>query len=62
MDAIGALYPKLSVGGYLIVDDYNNPFYSTACKQAIDDYRAGHCITEPIEEIDWAGVYWRREH
>ena len=61
MDAMTALYPKLSVGGYLIVDDYNNPGLVKACGQAIRDYRAAHDITEPVEEIDWTGVYWRRE-
>jgi O-methyltransferase len=58
MDAIQALYPKLSVGGYLIVDDYS---FIPACKKAVDDYRAEHGIKEPIESIDWTGVYWRRE-
>jgi O-methyltransferase len=57
-DAITALYPKLSVGGYLIVDDYT---MIPACKQAIDEYRTKHVITEPIISIDWTGVYWRRE-
>lgn len=61
MDAMTALYPKLSVGGYLIVDDYNHPGLAKACGQAIRDYRATHNITEPIQEIDWTGVYWRRE-
>ena len=61
MDAIVALYPKLSVGGYLIVDDYGVPAFSKACRQAIIDYRAAHDIAEPIHEIDWSGVYWRRE-
>jgi hypothetical protein len=61
IDSIAALYPKLSVGGYLIVDDYNNPGLSSACKQAIDDYRAAHSIAEPIEEVDTYGAYWRRE-
>jgi len=60
-DAITALYPKLSVGGYLIVDDYNAPLVGKACSQAIRDYRAKHDITEPMLEIDWTGVYWRRE-
>ena len=58
-DAITALYPKLSVGGYLIVDDYA---MIPACRQAIDEYRAAHEITEQIVSIDWTGVYWRREH
>jgi O-methyltransferase len=55
-DAISVLYPKLSPGGYLIVDDHEIP----ACAKAIDDYRAEHGITEPIQAIDWTGVYWRK--
>lgn len=62
MDAMTALYPKLSVGGYLIVDDYNAPGWDRACGQAIRDYREANGITEPLREIDWSGVYWRREH
>lgn len=61
IDAITALYPKLSVGGYLIVDDYAAPKLAKACGQAIRDYRAEHNITEPIQQIDWSGAYWRRE-
>jgi O-methyltransferase len=61
IDAITALYPKLSIGGYLIVDDYNAPLFADACGQAIRDYRAQHAISEPIQTIDWTGVYWRRE-
>ena len=61
IDAISALYPKLSIGGYLIVDDYNASGWDRACGQAIRDYRNEHHITEPIHEIDWTGVYWRRE-
>jgi O-methyltransferase len=61
MDALVALYPKLSVGGYLIVDDYGAPMFSKACRQAIIDYRAMHDIVEPIHEVDWTGAYWRRE-
>lgn len=61
IDAITALYPKLSIGGYLIVDDYNAPLFADACGQAIRDYRAQHGISEPLQTIDWTGVYWRRE-
>jgi O-methyltransferase len=61
IDSIAALYPKLSVGGFLIVDDYNNPGWAKAAGQAIRDYREAHGITEPIQEIDWTGIYWRRE-
>ena len=57
MDALTALYPKLSVGGFCIVDDYGA---IEACKQAVTDYRAAHDITAEIHTIDWAGVYWRK--
>ncbi len=57
LDAISSLYPKLSPGGFLIVDDYGAV---PACKQAIHDYRDRHAIREAIVPIDWTGVYWRR--
>lgn len=57
MDAIVPLYPKLSSGGYLIVDDY---YLIPACRQAIDDYRAKHGITEEIVPIDWNAAYWKK--
>ena len=58
MDGLRHLYPKLSVGGYLIVDDFGAV---PACKAAVEDYRAEHGIAEPIRQIDWTGVYWKRE-
>lgn len=57
MDALTALYPLLSKGGYCIIDDYG----LKACHLAVDDYRYAHGITGPIEQIDWTGVYWRKE-
>lgn len=56
MDAIVPLYPKLSPGGFVIVDDYNLPM----CQKAIDEYRQQHGITDTIVPIDDAGVYWRK--
>lgn len=57
MDALQNLYPKLSVGGYLIVDDYGSV---AACRQAVHDYRRAHGIDDEIISIDGWGVYWRR--
>jgi hypothetical protein len=57
MDALVNLYPKLSVGGYLIVDDYG---VLLPCRQAVHDYREAHGISEGIQPIDWTGVFWRR--
>ncbi|MGH9025873.1 MAG: CmcI family methyltransferase [Acidimicrobiia bacterium] len=55
-DALDALYPKLAVGGIVIVDDYTTP----ACQQAVDEFRAACGIVRPLERIDWAGVLWRK--
>lgn len=56
-DALVNLYPKLSLGGYVIVDDYGA---IGACREAVHDFRNLHAISDPILPIDWTGVYWRR--
>jgi Macrocin-O-methyltransferase (TylF) len=56
-DALVNLYPGLSVGGFLIVDDYAHD----PCRRAVLEYREEHGIDEPIQEIDWRGAFWRRE-
>lgn len=53
-----ALYPSLSVGGYLISDDYA---FLPACRRAIDEFRSERGIAEPIEQVDFNGARWRRE-
>jgi len=57
MDALNALYHKVNVGGYVIVDDYGAV---PACAQAVDDFRAEHGIISPLETIDWTGAFWRK--
>lgn len=57
MDSLTNLYPKLSPGGYLIVDDFHPV---PACKQAVEDYRKEHRISDPIKDIDKSGVFWRK--
>lgn len=57
MVALQSLYPRLSPGGYLIVDDYGAV---PGCRAAVEDYRRAHELDEPIHPIDWTGVYWRR--
>ena len=63
-EAIELLYPRLSPGGFLIVDDYLD---WPGCRDAIDRYRERHAIREPItlvphDESSEAvrGVYWRK--
>jgi hypothetical protein len=57
MDALQPLYHRLSVGGYVIVDDY----HLEPCRRAITDFRKSHGIAEPIERIDYSGVFWRKQ-
>lgn len=57
MDALGALYPKLSPGGFVIVDDWGA---IPACRQAVEDFRRDNAITDDITGIDWTGAYWRK--
>jgi hypothetical protein len=56
MDSLNALYAKLSVGGFVIVDDY----CIKNCAAAISDFRRQYDISDQIVEIDGTGVYWRR--
>jgi hypothetical protein len=54
--ALRSLYDKVSVGGFVIIDDY---FCFDMCQKAVDDFRAGRNIVEPLCPIDWTGVYWQ---
>ena len=56
--ALESLYPGLSPGGHVVVDDY---LLIPECRRAVDEYRRQHGIEEPIERIDLVGVRWRRE-
>jgi hypothetical protein len=55
--ALSALYPRVSPGGFVIVDDFGA---LPRCRQAVEDYREEHHITDELVTIDWTGVYWRR--
>ncbi|MBY0336411.1 MAG: TylF/MycF family methyltransferase [Acetobacteraceae bacterium] len=57
MDALTNLYHKVSPGGFVIVDDYQQ---WPACKRAVDEFRATQGITEPLHFVDQDAVYWRR--
>ncbi len=56
IDGLTSLYPQLSLGGWLIVDDFG----FDNCRAAVEDYRREHGITEEIQRIDWVGACWRR--
>jgi O-methyltransferase len=46
------LWPRLAVGGVLIVDDYG---HWQGARQAVDDYFARHRLNLPLHAIDYTG-------
>lgn len=56
-DALVALYHRVVPGGFLLVDDYGD---FPVCRQAVDDFRRERGVDEPIQKVDWTGVYWRK--
>lgn len=59
MDALTALYDKVSVGGYIIIDDYGA---IPACAQAVTDFRNSRNIDDPIVQVNWTEHYWKKTH
>lgn len=57
MVALRSLYPKLSVGGYVIIDDYHA---IRGCRQAVEDFRREYGITDELHSVDWTCRYWQR--
>lgn len=55
IQALEALYDKVSPGGFVIVDDY----ILGPCASAIEDFRAARGITAPLEPVDGAAVWWQ---
>jgi hypothetical protein len=60
IDPLEYLYPKLSSGGYCIVDDYTSRYGAYA---AVNDYRHKFNIIDPIQVISDSGVtigFWKK--
>ena len=56
--SLEALYHKVSIGGFVIIDDYG---YIDSCKQAVHDFLDKHSLHPTIQKIDWTGVFWKKE-
>lgn len=56
IEVLNSLYPKLSSGGYCIIDDYG----LSGCKKAVENYRIKHNITAEIKDIDSMSIYWKK--
>ncbi|VEP17549.1 Demethyldecarbamoylnovobiocin O-methyltransferase [Hyella patelloides LEGE 07179] len=57
MDILTNLYPKLSVGGYVIIDDYG---IVDACQKAVDDFRQANGIEDELISTDGYEHYWKK--
>lgn len=57
MDSLTHLYHKLSIGGYIILDDY---FNIACCRQAVDDFRKTNNITDEIKAVDKHAIFWKK--
>ena len=58
LDVLNVLYEKLSVGGYVVIDDYQN---LRECQRAVDEFRTRHGISEELVKIDTRAVHWVKE-
>lgn len=60
IQALEALYPKLEVGGIVIIDDYK---VLIPCQKAVHEYREKHGITSEIKMVDGSvdGAFWIKE-
>jgi hypothetical protein len=56
--ALQQLYPRLSPGGFIIADNYGAIPRSM---HAVTDYRSANDVKEPLNTIDWTGVWWRKQ-
>jgi hypothetical protein len=58
-DCLQHLYDRLSVGGFVIVDDYGEDSW-TYCRRAVDEFRAERRIQDELITVDSRCCYWRR--
>jgi hypothetical protein len=58
-DALVNLYDKLSIGGYVIIDDYGEDAW-TYCRKAVDEFRQERGISDPMIQVDKPCSFWRK--
>jgi hypothetical protein len=56
-DVLAALYPRLSVGGYVIIDDYHAV---SECRAAVHAYLDATRTEAELRPIDADAVFWRK--
>lgn len=56
--SLDCLYPCLSKGGFVVIDDWHLP----GCRMAVQDYRDRHGIGEPIQVMDGNAVWIKQQN
>ena len=54
--ALDALYGKVTLGGFVVIDDYADP----ACQVVVDEFRAEIGVVDKLERIDHSAAAWRK--
>ena len=58
MVALEELYPRLSLQGYVVIDDWQ----IDECREAVEDFRNKMGVDEEITDIDGYSVFWRKQN
>lgn len=58
VDILTNLYDKVSVGGFVIIDDMLS---LESCYNAVQQFRELHGITEQMYQVDHTCAYWRKQ-
>lgn len=56
MDQLFNLYPRISLNGFIVVDDWT----IDACRRAMNDFWSWHGITPNITVIDESSMFYRK--
>jgi O-methyltransferase len=56
-DALENLYPRLSPGGFVIIDDYPG---IGGCRRAVHDYLDAHSLKPDMKLVDAGCAWWRK--
>lgn len=57
--ALENLYPRLSLGGYLVIDDYGLPI---GCREAVDEYRQNYQVRDDFQWVNDQTIFWQKTH
>ena len=58
-DGLDSLFDSLSIGGFVIIDDYGEDSW-TYCRKAVDEFRLERQIADPLIAVDSRCSYWQR--